>query len=81
MRLSILAEFGLLKFLQGLYRSCEVWLLIDRTRYTWEIFTAQGLCLRSQYWYKSPDSALAKAKVHVDRELAITQLKEIVGWI
>ena len=81
MRLSILAEIGLLKFPQGLYRSCELWLLIDRTRYTWEVFTAQGLCLRSQYWYKSPDSALTKARAHVDRELAITQIKEIVGWV
>jgi hypothetical protein len=81
MRLSILAEIGLLKFPQGLYRSCELWLLIDRTRYTWEIFTAHGICLRSQYWYKHPDTALAKAKAHIDRELAITQIKEIVGWI
>ena len=81
MRLSILAEIGLLKFPQGLYRSYELWLLIDRTRYTWEIFTANGVCLRSQYWYKHPDTALAKAKAHIDRELAVTQIKEIVGWV
>ncbi len=80
-RLSILAEIGLIKFPQGLYRSCELWLLIDRTRYTWEIFTANGICLRSQYWYKHPDTALAKAKAHIDRELAVAQIKEIVGWV
>ncbi len=38
MKLSVLAEIGILKFPQQVYRSCELWLLIDRTRYTWEIF-------------------------------------------
>ncbi len=55
--------------------------LIDRTRYTWEIFTSDGVCLRSQYWYKHPDTALAKAKAHIERELAVTQIVEVVGWV
>jgi hypothetical protein len=27
------------------------------------------------------ETALAKAKAHIDRELAVTQIKEIVGWV
>jgi hypothetical protein len=79
-KLSILAEIGVLKFPQGTYRSCQLWLVVDRTRCTWEIFTVNGLCLRSQYWYKHPNTALIKAKAHIDRELAITQIVEVVGW-
>jgi len=61
--------------------------VIDRTRYTWEAIAGDGLCLRaqywyrSQYWYKHPDEALAKAKAHINRELAITQIVEVVGWV
>lgn len=80
-KLSILAEVGLLKFPQGLYRDCELWLVVDRGRCTWEIFTANGVCLRSQYWYKSPETALAKARLHIDRELAVIQIVEVVGWV
>ena len=88
-KLSILAEIGVLKFPQGTYRYCQLWLVVDRTRCTWEIFTVNGLCLRSalrssaslsQYWYKHPNTALIKAKAHIDRELAITQIVEVVGW-
>lgn len=81
MKLSILAEIGILKFPQETYRSVEIWLLVDRTRYTWEILTAEGHCFRSQHWYKHPSNALSKAKAHIDRELAIAQIREIVGWV
>lgn len=81
MKLSILAEIGILKFPQETYRSHELWLLVDRTRYTWEAIATDGLCFRSQRWYKYPDTALAKAKVHIDRELAISQIRNIVGWV
>lgn len=81
MKLSILAEIGLLKFPQETYRSQEIWLLVDRTRYTWEILTVDGYCFRSQRWYKHPDSALAKAKAHINRELAVSQIKDVVGWV
>ncbi len=81
MKLGILAEIGILKFPQETYHSYELWLLIDRTRYTWEILAAYGLCIRSQRWYKRPDTALVKAKLHIDREQAISQIKEIVGWV
>ncbi|MBW4543103.1 MAG: hypothetical protein KME25_01440 [Symplocastrum torsivum CPER-KK1] len=81
MKLSVLAEIGLLKFPQQTYRCCELWLVIDRERYTWEILTASGHCFRSQRWYKQPDTAIAKAKAHIDREIAISQIKEVVGWV
>ncbi len=81
MKLNILSEIGILKFPQETYRSSQLWLLIDRTRYTWEILTSDGVCLRSQYWYKHPDTALAKAKAHIERELAVTQIVEVVGWV
>lgn len=81
MKLSILAEIGMLKFPQEVYCSYELWLLIDRTRYTWEIVAADGCCIRSQHWYKYPDKALSKAREHIDRELAISQIIEIVGWV
>ncbi len=38
--LSPISDSGEPLFPQGLYRSCELWLLIDRIRYTWEFFTA-----------------------------------------
>ena len=81
MKLNILSEIGILKFPQETYRSSQLWLLIDRTRYTWEIFTSDGVCLRAQYWYKHPDTALAKARAHIDRELAVTKILEVVGWV
>ncbi len=81
MRLGILAEIGILKFPQEPYHSYQVWLLVDRTRYTWEILTADGCCWRSQYWYKHPNTAILKAKAHIDREHAISQIKQAVGWI
>ncbi len=81
MKLSVLAEIGILKFPQETYRQHELWLVVDRTRYTWEAITASGVCLRSQRWYKQPDTALIKAKAHVDRELAVAQIRGVVGWI
>ncbi len=81
MKLSVLAEIGILKFPQETYRSYEIWLLVDRTRYTWELITATGFCVRSQRWYKQHDTALVKAKAHIDRELAISQIRDIVGWV
>lgn len=81
MKLGILSEIGILKFPQENYRSHELWLIIDRTRYTWEMIAADGFCIRSQRWYKHPDTAVSKAKVHIDRELAISQIKDIVGWV
>jgi hypothetical protein len=81
MKLSILAEIGNLKIPQANYRQHEIWLVIDRTRYTWEAIAGDGLCLRSQYWYKHPDTAMAKAKAHINREVAITQIVEVVGWV
>jgi hypothetical protein len=81
MKLSVLAEIGFLKFPQPSYRCCELWLVIDRERYTWEILTDSGHCFRSQRWYKQPDTVIAKAKAHIDREIAISQIKEVVGWV
>jgi hypothetical protein len=81
MKLSVLAELGLLKFPQNSYRQYELWLVVDRTRYTWEAITASGFCLRSQRWYKQPDTAIAKAKAHINRELAVSQIRDVVGWV
>ena len=81
MKLSVLAEIGLLKFPQESYRTYELWIVADRTRYTWEAITANGFCIRSQRWYKHPDTAIAKARVHIDRELAVSQIRGVVGWV
>jgi hypothetical protein len=81
MKLSVLAEISLLKFPQETYRQHELWLLIDRTRYTWEAITASGFYLRSQRWYKQPDTAITKAKAHIDQELAVSQIRGVVGWV
>jgi hypothetical protein len=81
MRLSVLAEIGILKFPQEMYRSNELWLLIDRTRYSWEAHTVNGYCIRSQRWYQRPSTAIVKAKGHIDREVAKAQIREIVGWV
>ena len=81
MKLSVLAEIGLLKFPQETYRQHELWLVVDRTRYTWEAITASGFCMRSQRWYKQPDTAIVKARVHIDRELAVSQIRGVVGWV
>ncbi len=42
MKLSVLAEIGILKFPQETYRQHELWLVVDRTRYSWEAITASG---------------------------------------
>ncbi|HEY9670473.1 MAG TPA: hypothetical protein V6D11_03450 [Waterburya sp.] len=42
---------------------------------------SNGICLRPFYWYKSPETALAKARLDIDRELAVTQIVQVVGWI
>jgi hypothetical protein len=81
MKLSVLAEIGILKFQRENYRQHELWLVIDRTRYTWEAITANGFCLRSQRWYKQPDTAIVKARVQIDRELAVSQIRGVVGWV
>ncbi|MBD1806182.1 hypothetical protein H6F98_12065 [Microcoleus sp. FACHB-SPT15] len=81
MKLSILAEIGILKFPQETYRQHELWLIVDRTRYTWEAITASGFCWRSQRWYKQPDTAIVKARIHIDRELAVSQIRGVVGWV
>lgn len=81
MKLNVLAEIGILKFPQETYHAYELWLVIDRGRYTWEIVAADGLCIRSQRWYKRHDSALTKAKLHIDRERTVAQIKDIVGWV
>lgn len=81
MKLSVLSEIGLLKFPHGNYRGYELWVVIDRTRYTWEAVVANGFCIRSQRWYKHPDTAMAKARVHIDRELAVLQIRDVVGWV
>ncbi len=44
MRLGILAEIGILKFPQENYQSQDLWLVIDRTRYSWEALTKDGFC-------------------------------------
>ena len=81
---------GILKLPPEVYRSCQIWLLIDRTRYTWEIITTNSLCLRSASLVSTavavlvqnhPDTALAKARVDIDRELAVTQIVEVVEWV
>jgi hypothetical protein len=79
MKLSVLAEIGLLKFPQEPYRRHELWVVVDRTRYTWEAITASGFCLRSQRWYKRPDTAIVKAIAHIDREIALAQIRGVVG--
>ena len=82
MKLSIVAEIGNLKFPQGTYLQHELWLVIDHTRYTsWGAIAGDGLCLRSHYWYKHPERARAIAIVQINRELAITQIVEVVGWV
>ncbi len=81
MKLSVLAEIGILKFPEETYHQHELWLVVDRTRYTWEAITASGFCLRSQQWYKHPNTALIKAKTHIERELAVSQIRGAVGWV
>lgn len=81
MKLSVLAEIGILKFPRETYRSYELWVLVDRTRYTWELITDTGFCVRSQRWYKHPDTAIVKAQAHIDREVAISQIRDVVGWV
>jgi len=80
-RLGILAEIGVLKFPQQMYRSYQVWLLVDRVRYTWEAVRGDGVCIRSQRWYKRPENALNKAFAHVDWEIARTQIRDVIGWV
>ncbi len=81
MKLSVLAELGLLKFPQETYRQHELWLVVDRTRYTWEAITPSGFCMRSQRWYKQPDTEIVKARLQIDRELAVSQIRGVVGWL
>lgn len=81
MRLNILSEIGILKFPQQTYHGYELWLLVDRTRYTWEARLDNGFCVRSQRWYKRHNTALLKAKGHIDREIALGQIRDIVGWV
>ncbi|HBB33775.1 MAG TPA: hypothetical protein DDZ80_05105 [Cyanobacteria bacterium UBA8803] len=81
MRLGILAEVGILKFPQEVYRSYQLWLLIDRTRYSWEVLGADGVCIRAERWYKRPETALNKAKDHIDWENAKDQIRDIIGWV
>ncbi len=45
MKLSVLAEIGILKFPQQAYRQHELWVVVDRTRYTGEGIIACGFCL------------------------------------
>jgi hypothetical protein len=80
MRLSVLAEVGIIKFPQENYLSHELWLLVDRTRYTWEALTPNGY-IRSQHWYKHPNTALTKGRCYIERELAIAQIRDIVWWV
>ena len=40
-----------------------------------------GVCIRSQRWYKRPENALSKAFAHVDWEIARTQIKDVIGWV
>lgn len=80
MKLSVLAEVGILKFPQEHYLSHELWLLVDRTRYSWETLTAHGYA-RTHYWYKHPEVALSKGREYIERELAIVQIVEVVGWV
>ena len=81
MKLGILAEIGLLKFPQQIYCFHELFLVVDRIRYTWEITTPHGWTVRGNRWYKQPERAIAKAQEHIERELAITQIVEVVGWV
>jgi hypothetical protein len=81
MKLSVLAEIGILKFPQETYRNHELWLVVDRTRYTWEAITARGVCWRSKRWYKQPDTAITKAKAHIERELVVSQIRGVMGWV
>lgn len=81
MKLGILAEIGLLKFPQQIYCFYELFLVVDRIRYTWEITTPHGWTVRGNRWYKQPERAIAKAQEHIEREVAITQIVEVVGWV
>jgi len=80
MKLNVLSEIGILKFPQENYYSHELLLLIDRDRYTWETLTANGY-IRSPYWYKNPDMALIKGRAYIERELAVVQIINVVGWV
>ncbi|MEQ8536963.1 MAG: hypothetical protein RIB93_05815 [Coleofasciculus sp. D1-CHI-01] len=81
MRLSVLAEIGLLKFPQQQHRGYKVWLVVDRARYSWEATRRDGLCIRSQRWYKRPETALSKAQQHIDCEYAKSQIRDVIGWV
>ena len=81
MKLSVLAEIAILKFPQETYRKHELWLVVDRTRDSWEVIAGDGLCIRSPRWYKQPDTALALAKAHIHRESAISKIRDVVGWV
>jgi len=81
MKLSVLAEIAILKFPQETYRKHELSLVVDPSRDSWEVIAGDGLCIRSQRWYKQPDTAVAKAKAHIDRELPISKIRDVVGWV
>jgi len=80
MKLNVLSEIGILKFPQENYYSHELWLLIDRDHYTWEMLTANGY-IRSPYWYKNPDTAVTIGRAYIERELAVVQIVNVVGWV
>ena len=37
--------------------------------------------IRSQSWYKRPETALDKAKDHIDIEIARSQIRDVIGWV
>lgn len=79
-RLNILMEIGILKFPQTHYRDWEVWLLLDRHRYSWEIMNDRYQCFRSQSWYKHPENAIQRAKENIDLAYTKAQLQKAIGW-
>lgn len=81
MRLGALAEIGILKFPQEVYLHHQIWLLVDRERYSWEAVRSDGISIRAQYWYKKPENALRKAKEHISWEITRIQIKDIIGWV
>lgn len=81
MRFGVLAEIGVLKFPQEKYLHHQIWLLVDRDRYSWEAARGDGISIRAQYWYKKPETALDKAKAHIDWEIARSKIRDVIGWV
>jgi hypothetical protein len=82
MKLSVLAEIGILSFptrdlppARAMAWSLTVLATVGRQ------LQPAASEKRSSQWYKHPDTAITKAKAHIDRELAVAQIRGAVGWV